>query len=111
MSVPPGTITSMASRLPIIFAIANARLMALVPFSAVTGSNSFDPARSLSVCPPPAFPPDDGHVCRGCANAANAEAGPHRRARRRVTSSPQVPIFVVVAGACDGRLVYPHAAY
>lgn len=61
--------------------------------------------------PSPAFPPDDGHDCMGCANAANAEAGPTWRARRRVASSPQVPIFVVVAGAYDGRLLYLHAAY
>ena len=61
--------------------------------------------------PAPAFPPDDGHDCRGCANAANAEAGPPWRARRRVASSPQVPIFVVVSGPYEGRLACLHAAY
>jgi hypothetical protein len=97
MSVPPGTNTSMASRLPIIFAIASTRLMAPIPFS---HRPQFDVARSGGPLP---IRPAASYLCRGCAKATAAEVALPWRGWHRIVSSPEVPVFSTVAGPRDAR--------
>ena len=98
MSVPPGTNTSMASRLPIIFAIPSTRLMAPIPFS---HRSPFDVARSGGPLP---IRPAASYLCRGRAKATAAKVALPWRGRHRNVSSPEVPVFPTVGGPHDARV-------
>jgi hypothetical protein len=111
MSVPPGTSTSMASRLPITFAIASARLMLPIPFSIIPGSNVLGPAMPLRCAFRIRFRRTLVYVCRGCANPANVQAGQCSGRSRRATDSTEVPILTGDAGRRDERFTCLRAAH